>query len=124
MTDVRIHRLEWLDKTAKEAILTISDGVHQVRCFSHPHEHAKEKAVQLPLLTLGAECVRRSKTAVGIEQDTIGFSLRVRAEVVDTHRPTVSVGALLFELDTALPGDIQEGDVVEFCVDRLDYIGG
>lgn len=116
--------VEWLDTDAKEAVVTVSDGKHSLRCFAHPFHGARGAAVACPLATLGAEHVTRvTGRSENVRPVGTAFRCEVAGVVAATSPPTVKVGDLLVELDVPLPGDVGIGDTVEFVAARIDYQG-
>lgn len=124
MSTPTIVAIEWLDKDAEEAVLTISDGTHSLRCFAHPFRGVRGAPVASPLATLDAEnVVRAPAQSVDVRPVGSGFKHEVIGVVSKTLPPTVRVGDLLLELDVSLPGDVSVGELVEFVTDRIDYEG-
>lgn len=113
----------WSGDDSDEAIVTISDGVNEARCYAHPLEVAPETPKE-PMLALEVAGVARTVgLPVGIRHFGDAFEHEVRGVVVSLAPPVLAVGELLLDLGLPLPGDVVVGDVVECVVSRLDYQG-
>lgn len=119
---VVVHSVSWL--SGNEATLTVSDGAHSCVVFAHPYSGAAGDELQEPLLGFNIDEVMAVDAVVhkvysvddGYEQELVG-------QVVDRVKPLIRVGDILVEPDLPLPGDIANGDTIQFRVKRLDYMG-
>lgn len=119
---VVVRSVSWL--SGNEANLTVSDGDHSCVVFAHPFAGAVGDELREPLLgfnldeivVVGALAHKVSFVDGGHVQELIG-------KVVDLAKPLIRVGSIFVEPDLPLPGDIAEGDTVQFTVKRLDYMG-
>lgn len=117
---MRIRVKEYLDDDRTEAIVEICDGATALLAFRHPHNALPENG-PIRLRTFLAENICAEQMFQPPRKLDNGlFSYRLTAEVVNTQQQIVCVGNVTIALDTPLPKDIQNGDIVSFDVMRLD----
>ena len=111
--EVTVTSVRYIDRSALEAELTVTDGTHSVICFSQPYDDTAAVDV---LHVLCAENVvlvhdESSVTHCG------GFSHIIVGTVC--HGGIITVGGLRFD-GVCLPGDVAVGDKVSFRAVRVD----
>jgi hypothetical protein len=119
---MKIVKLSWLSKTAKEAEVVISDGKFQCVAFAHPCDVNEEDLLKEPLHAFMLKDLMISNTKDYCLRHTQAQSLSHEciAEVVDVKKTLVRVGKIYIILDEILPTGIEEGDFVEFVCMRFD----
>jgi hypothetical protein len=117
-----IISVEWLDKGAEEAVVTVSDGSHSIRCFAHPFRGQAGAPVSSPVMTLDAEHFVRVTDRMAEVRAVGDFKHEIVGIVTQTSPPTVRAGEIFIKLDAPLPGDVKAGDLVEFVAERIDYV--
>ena len=119
----KIKRIEWISQEAQEAVVWISDGIHECKVFSHPCEKAEGETINEPLI--GFNC-RDIETRTGEDsrfmKEIDEFGWEIVAMVKDFSNSILMVGDILIETDVPLPGDCRDSDVVFFSCSRLDLI--
>lgn len=120
---IKIEDLNWLSEDAKEAEIILFDETFRIHAFSHPFNQKIGDCIEMPLYTLNArEICRINKDANFFVQrigSTLEYKLLGRIKSIELNQ--ITIGEFIFELDTALPGDIEIGDYVSFKCDRIDF---
>ena len=117
-----VRGIRWIGY--EEAIVTVSDGTHDCAAFCHPCSLTVGATLTEPLHALDVAEVRLSDgwSERIVNQAELGeFNHRVVARVLDFTRGVVSVGSISID-GVRLPGDVRDGEFVEFEVERLDVI--
>jgi len=119
-----ITKREWLSESAQEAILYIGKESTACAAFSHPCTFDEGESLSEPLLAISVEGVVRvdEKHVSKIKRQGDTFAHTIIAKVIDKGKALVSSGSVIIELEEGLPGDINNGDIVEFSCGRLDVI--
>ena len=118
---MRIRKIDWMEESIKEAILTLNDGENDFLVFSHPCRFSVGQCVNQPLYASETSNIRRVEPQkVFIKRVGLAFEHELLAKVVDTKVPLVCIGEIVIELGGRLPGDIVKGEYVRFRSDRLD----
>ena len=121
---MKIIKLNWLSKAAREAELVVSDGTHECLAFSQPCNVQLNHILNKPLHAVDVENLMRvddqNKNEIIKRTDESYFSHYCIARVVRMDEPVVSVGRILIEIEGAIPGWAKEDDLIEFKCSRLD----
>ncbi|EIT84011.1 hypothetical protein A374_18299 [Fictibacillus macauensis ZFHKF-1] len=82
----------------------------------------KESELIEPIYCLNvSNLVKAEKSEYFIGKLDDYFAYRLIGKLIDKQYEKVKLGELLLELDNnLLPGDINEGDFISFCCQRLD----
>jgi hypothetical protein len=121
---MKVTKLNWLSKAAKEAELIVSDGTHECLVFSQPCNVQLNENVIEPLHAMDVENLMKV-----VDQDMNEnikrtnesyFSHYCVARVVRMDESVVSVGDIIIQLEGAIPSWAKEGDLVGFKCSRLD----
>ncbi|MEM9538385.1 MAG: hypothetical protein AAGA60_02615 [Cyanobacteria bacterium P01_E01_bin.42] len=124
IAEVKVKSIEWLSKDAEEALLCITDGVYECLVYDQPCDLNVGSLVYEPLETLDAcGAVRVNESKIGFSKMRGYFDYDITAEVVDTNAEIVKVGNILIDIQYSLPGDIHQGDIVNFTCNRLVFMG-
>lgn len=119
---MQIIDINWLSKSFGEAEVIVSDGSYICAAYSMPCDAFIGQVLQAPLHVFSICNLMRSD-AGGLRIDRIkptGLAQFLVAAVADVKKKYLSVGGLNFVLDDNLPGDIKDGDLVEFECARID----
>lgn len=121
---MKITNLHWISENAKEAELTITDGIHSCLVFSQPCTVSLNENITDPLHAIEIEDLMKLHDLEKSEEITKTnesyFSHYCIAKVMRTDIFLVTVGNIIIELECAMPGWLKEGDKVEFKCSRLD----
>lgn len=121
---MKVTKLNWLSKAAKEAELIVSDGTHECLTFSQPCNVQLNENLVEPLHAMDVEnlmtVVDRDIDEKIMRINDSYFSHYCIAKVVSMDESIVSVGGILIQLESAIPSWAKEGDLVEFKCSRLD----
>ncbi len=114
-------KIEWLNRDDDEAEVLASDGTWSCKVYSMPCQISKE-GDEIKWLA----CLLCSEI---VSADTCEFSLarlinkpygyEIIGQISDAKEGLVAVGGLVFLVDQSIPGDLNEGDWVQFTVDRV-----
>lgn len=116
-----VSKIDWISKEAQEAIVTVSDGRFELKCFSQPLTLTVGDKIEFPLLALNIKTVVRSVLDEPCVVMTGGqFSYRLTAKVESIQESLLTLGGITILAKDVLPGDICEGEFVDFTCDRLD----
>lgn len=119
---VTIEKIEWSDESREEADVTISDGINSVTCFSSLSALQVKDVFLDKLYCLDVENLYKSvefEPLIKKKDDFYEYFVRGKLEMGENK--IVFVGELQIDiLETSIPGDIFDGDMIEFTVSRLD----
>jgi hypothetical protein len=119
---VKIKKINWLSRDAKEAEVCLSDGKFEIICFSHPFDYKIGHVVKEALHAFNVKEVYK----VGEEENFLAkklheeFEYKLVGKVIDKEKVQVKVGDFVIELDCPFPGDIELGDYVSVLCGRID----
>ena len=117
-----IHSIAWASEGV--ATLIVRNDTHSCVVFAHPFDGSVDDRIREPLIGFNAQgIVAVEGTVPQLLQVGGGFVHEVIGCVVDRLRPLIRVGSILIEPDIPLPGDVAEGILVWFRVQRLDHMG-
>ncbi|QJB56848.1 hypothetical protein [Pseudodesulfovibrio sp. zrk46] len=117
---MKIQAIKWLSRDAEEASILVSDGKYSCWCFCHPCS-AQIGDIVSELYTLDAKrCMAAPGTAPYITKHSVGDGHDLCGHLFNKENSIISIGDILVEIDADVPGDIVEGDIVEFSCGRID----
>jgi len=119
---LKIKKINWISQEALEAEVVVTDGELEIMCFAQPLNYLEESELIEPIYCLNvSNLVKAEKSEYSIEKLDDYFAYRLIGKLIDKRYEKVKLGELLLELDNnLLPGDINEGDFISFCCQRLD----
>lgn len=122
MDILKIKKINWISQEALEAEVVVTDGELEIMCFAQPLNYLEESELIEPIYCLNvSNLVKAEKSEYSIEKLDDYFAYRLIGKLIDKQYEKVKLGELLLELDNnLLPGDINEGDFISFCCQRLD----
>ncbi|EGK2526149.1 hypothetical protein IOQ60_001957, partial [Listeria monocytogenes] len=113
---VKVAKVEWTDESQQEADVTISDGAYSVVCFSCPFSLKEDDIFMDVLYCLDVENIQKSNEPqqLVIKKDDF-YEYFLRGKLEDKENKIVRIGELCINISEAyIPGDIREGDMIEF----------
>lgn len=119
---MKIVNAKWINETAKEAEVTVSNGKSIILCFSQPFNYLNNDVLNLPIYCYNVRHISKSMEA-GFEIIKLGqpFEYYLKGRLVNSKEKLIDLDGYKISLDDAdLPGDIKDGDTIEFAVSRLD----
>lgn len=118
---LKIHQINWIDKTTKEAEVTLYDGVFYLECFSSFFEHNLSQEFKDYIHCLDAENIYRAVEQEYKIEKKDQDAYHLQGKLINRKEKIVKIGDFLIDLSEAqIDGDIKENDYVEFSVARLD----
>ena len=117
-----VERISWIDKNEREADVTITDGVYSIVCFSCPFNQNENDIFDNLIYCFEAhDIVKSFKSDPAIIKKEGFYEYMLIGELKSKSDKIVKVGELLIDIsDADIPNDINEGNYIEFTVDRLD----
>jgi hypothetical protein len=121
---VKIEKITWISRSAKEAELLISDGKEKCLAFSQPCHFSVGK-IEEPLYALEVTGLMKvvdynTPEKMVRNQKTSYYSYHCIARVLDFTNSIVVVGRIKIELDCPIPSWAEENALIEFDCVRLD----
>jgi hypothetical protein len=117
-----VKTVKKISRESDDAIVVLSDGVFECKCFCQPCHLAVGQVVEGRLFALNASNLYSSARQIQLFEPRDLFAYRVVGELRSLKPAIVGVGAIEIELDAGPPGDWRVGEAVEFECDRLDVI--
>lgn len=116
-----IKDVQYLSEPAEEALLTISDGLNECIAFCQPCNKSVGECIKDPLCILDVYQIQITEAKKEYLKP-IGqhFGYEVCATIRNIENKILKVGSILLEIDSDLPGDIAQGDKVDFICERID----
>ena len=117
-----IKSIEWRDKDAREAILTVSDGIQELVCFCHPCFYHINDTVSEPLKCLDVKDIIVSRANIyDIKSKTGTLNYKLMGELINAQAGLIKVYSFYLHIDEKkLPKDLIDGNHVQFTVSRID----
>lgn len=117
---MKIQAIEWISKDAEEATILVSDGKYACWCFCHPCIAKIGDTVSM-LYALDSTGIKvATKKSFYINKHSVGFGHDYCGQLSDKNKSIVSIGGISIEIDGDIPGDIEQGDCIEFTCARVD----
>ena len=118
----KVNALNWLSEEAKEAEVFLSDGTFNLVCFSHPFKGNVGSIIDQLLYTFNAKKIYKLnlERIFLVENEKGTFIHKLIGEVINKDKNRVKVGEFILELDSSLPGDVQNGNYISFICERID----
>ncbi|MBF0780538.1 MULTISPECIES: hypothetical protein [unclassified Granulicatella] len=117
---IKIINIEWIDKDNEEAEVTLSDGEHQLVCFAHPFNLKEGESIKNSIFILGYEEIFKSYENKYQIKYLGNLKQYINGKVIDRKRGLVQVGEFMLGGVYVIPGDLVDGDYIEFLVYRCD----
>lgn len=118
---MRICAEEWVSETADEAIVAVKDGNIEIFVYCHPYDYAVGDEVEMELHPVDVRAIRQTDengAVISRHHDGLGYDLKVVVHDIDDG--LAKLGEVVLVFDEPLPGDIRNGDRVEFSCSRID----
>lgn len=116
-----VKQIKSFDKNSNEADIIVSDGMFDLLCYCYPSMPYSKGTVIESITTFLAQNIIRAK-----QKECLVFKLmdyyayHLQGKIIDLEKRIVCVGKLKVIIDGSIPDDIQQGEFVEFDVQRLD----
>lgn len=119
---IKITKINWLSKEAKEAEVFLSDGKYSIVAFGQPFEGKPGDVVKPPFYALEAREIYAQNREYSYSAIRVGsaFTHNLAGKVIDKTLNMIKVGSFTIELDNQLPNDIQNGDFITCVCSRID----
>lgn len=120
---IKIKSIYWLDEASYEGEITLVDSLNnQLVCFTDtiPIEHI-ESHLQVLSVISDSDFIISSVKEYWL-RNLGGFDYEIIGKVIDKDKLLVQCFEYIFSLDGPLPGDIVDGDWIEFKVSRVDIV--
>lgn len=119
---MKVVAIKWIDENAKEAEVTISNGRSEIICFSQPFNYLINDVLIQPIYCFNPKCIIKSNFEdCIIKKQGQYFEYFLRGKIVNLNEKLIDVDGFLINLEDAdLPGDLINGDTIEFIATRLD----
>ena len=117
-----IKCINWLDESAKEAVLQVSNGEECIECFSCPCPYKIDETVtgNLECLDVFDFCSSDSDEE-SIAKCEGAFRYLIRGEIDNLQSGVVKAKDFYFHVnENRIPKDLQNGMKVEFITTRID----
>lgn len=116
-----VLHIDWLSEEAEEALLSVGDATLVMQVFCQPCWLQVGATLAEPVLAYDStNIVRAAQELAYARLVRQPFAHECGGKVVDAARGIAVVGSIPVELDGRLPGDIRDGDWIEFSCTRLD----
>lgn len=118
---IKIHQINWLDKTTKEAEVILYDGVFYLECFSSFLEYRLNQEFKDYIHCLDADNIYKVAGQEFKVEKKNQDNYHLQGKLICRKEKIVKIGDFLIDISEAqIDGDIKENDYVEFDVARLD----
>ncbi len=120
---MRIARIEITDSDAREAEVTVTDGMYLVTTFSCPCMWKVGDVLRRPIIAfMASEVVSVSPQAVYAKKKPSAgyYDQDVVAKVLDSKKGIAAIGEVLLRMQLPFSDEIADGDFVKFIAGRLD----
>ena len=116
-----LKKVQDYDKYSNEADIVVSDGKYDLLCYCYPAQCNKiGTKVNYIIANCTTNIVRVDENIYSIQKFGSFYQYHLQGMVFNVDVPMVKIGSIELSLDTHLPGDIKEGEFIEFDVIRLD----
>jgi len=118
---MKVQKINWIDESAQEAIVSITDGKFVCEAFCCPCKLRIEDSLARPLKALSeGRIVKVDERAPSVIK-THEWSYEIVGVITDVAKSLVMVGRLEIIL-WSMPGDLKNGDMVLCYPSRLDIM--
>ena len=95
-----IKSIEWMDKDAREAILTVGDGIQELVCFCHPCFYHINDTVSEPLKCLDVKDIIVSRANIyDIKSKTGTLNYKLMGELINAQAGLIKVYSFYLHID-------------------------
>ena len=119
---MKIKKIEWISKEAKEAEVAISDGSYECVCFYHPCTISLGEIILDPIIAFDIENIIKvnNGTEVAIKKIIGSMGYKVIARLENINPNIVALGKIMIDIGNNVPKDLYVGDLLSFKCSRLD----
>ncbi|HEL1641123.1 TPA: hypothetical protein TXL57_002089 [Streptococcus suis] len=116
---VTLKSINWLDESSYEGEVTLVDSSqNELVCFSY--SVSPEDMVLDAILANVNSDIFRSEVKTYCLTHIKNFEYHIVGNLLDSKNCTVKCFDFVFKLDGYLPGDLEDGEWIEFGVGRFD----
>ena len=116
-----VEKIEWMDESEKEAIVTVSCNGYKVICFSHPCLLKTGRKIEGPLECIDAKCVTSCECVAKVQKKDSFFEYELQGKIVDRENGVININGLVIHIDAdEIPKDVKEGMYISFETSRID----
>ncbi|MCR5823427.1 MAG: hypothetical protein K6G60_03250 [Lachnospiraceae bacterium] len=116
-----IKSINWLDESAKEAVLHVSNGEECIECFSCPCPYKIDETVGKLECLDEIDLHSTDSEDESIEKAEGAFRYRIRGKIKDLQSGFVEAKGFRFHVnENGIPKDLRNGMNVEFIATRID----
>lgn len=119
---VTVKKISWISESALEAVVTITDGCYELECFSQPcNLKLNEKLEDSIYCFNNKEIIKSYDNRYDVNKHDKTLAYNMTGCVEDKKNCLVKIGDILIKVeDGMIPGDIKDGDYINFYTQRLD----
>ena len=115
-----IKSIDWVDESAKEADVIVTDGNNSIICFSCPCNYCNGDTINEPLECLDVENIILADGSYNIERKR-NYEHIVCGKMKDITNGIVEIGEIILHINNEkIPKDINNNDMIKFCISRVD----
>ena len=119
-----IKNIEYIDKQEGEAYITLADEKFEIKncfiCESHPLKiNENDKIILRKIYCLGADEIyisNQNKSSIAYKNNVFNIT----CQITDKENSIGKINDITIYISRNLPGDIENGDYIEFVTNRLD----
>lgn len=116
-----VKRINWIDENIKEASIELFDDLCICKVFCHPcNLNIGDKVDYLFAMFVTNIFKENNKNHSIIKNNATHFSYNIIASVFDKEKKIVKINNINVELDSPIPNDIFNNDIISFQCLRLD----
>ncbi|HEL2041346.1 TPA: hypothetical protein U1B40_000878 [Streptococcus suis] len=115
-----IKDIIWISEEIGEADVVVTDGIYEIRCFSHPFHQRKGEKVSGTLSVFEHSNLKRSKTTEYISEHLGNGKYFLVARLLDAEEGIVQIGEMQIHDIEGIPEEIEKGEYIQFVAPRVD----
>ena len=120
---MKIKKIISFDNETKEADILISDGDFELIVYAHPLSNLEniQNFVIIPFLTKNVIKSEKKEFAI-IKDDKSFYSYHITGKIKSKSKGIITIGNIRINEFTDFPGDLKDGDFINFNCLRFDLI--
>ena len=116
-----VEKIVWMEESAKEAIVTVTNGNVKVICFSQPCTLNVGSKIEEPLECIDTLAVTVCESKPKITKRDSFFEYEFQGKIVNREKGLVNVAGLIIHVNVDdIPNDVNNGMYIAFGTSRLD----
>lgn len=119
---ITINNITMISEVSLEAEVSITDGINELVCFSHPCNLTVNQRIKEPVHCFNNKnVVRADNDNCHIEKQKYSLAYNISGKLIDIKNNLVKVGEIVVQLESgAIPKDILEDEYISFYCQRID----